>query len=138
MTIHKSDIALQLLSEGCPVRTRVFGGCMRPDFETDLPVTLLPWDRNPQSLIGRVAAFRVGRGSVELHRVVSVGSDHVITKGNASPTADPPVEFSRIVGIVDMSSISRLHRLFCRVKRYCYLLYRALSRPFKRRHPQPR
>ncbi len=137
MQLSKGDIAFQLLSGGFSIRTRVFGGCMRPDFETGQAVTLKPWDGQVDSLRGRIAAFRVGRGSVELHRVVTVGPDHVITKSNVSPVADPPIDFSRIVGIVDMSSVSRLHRLFCRVKRYCYLLYRALSRPLKRRHSQP-
>lgn len=138
MPLQSSAVATQLLADGLPIRTRVSGGCMRPDFEHGELVVLRPWSGATERLLGRIVAYRVRNGRVALHRVLSIGTDHVITKSNASPIADPPIDFSRIVGIVDMSSISRLHRLFCRVKRYCYLLYRALSRPFKRGHPQPR
>jgi hypothetical protein len=72
------------------------GGCMRPWIWPNGKLHVEPCSM-AQLRIGDIAVWFDGKHLVS-HRVVELGTDALATRGDSSPTVDPPVTPSQLLG----------------------------------------
>lgn len=81
-----------------PVRVTIQGGSMQPVYRSGDAVFVDP-SRRSQPATGQVITFMQADGLMT-HRVVRAGAGHVLTKGDAVRSFDPPVPRGQILGTV--------------------------------------
>lgn len=75
----------------------VISGSMSPAFEVG---DLLIYQSAKEYKIGDMVAFRDEENDLVTHRIVEMNEDYLITKGDANPVTDEPIEYSDIYGKV--------------------------------------
>jgi hypothetical protein len=88
-----------LLRGGLAVRLEVTGHSMTPVVRRGDVVTITP-HRGARLSLGDVVAFVPGRGRLTVHRIVGRAAGYLLPRGDAAPTADPPITRDDVLGVV--------------------------------------
>lgn len=75
----------------------VISGSMSPAFEVG---DLLIYQSAEEYKQGDMVAFRDGENDLVTHRIMEVGEDYLITKGDANSVSDAPIAYSDVYGKV--------------------------------------
>ena len=96
---RKVTLCRCVLDEGVPLALRVRGTSMLPSLWPFETIVVRRID-TAGARVGDVVLFERG-GELIVHRVVAAGRDATwITRGDALPTNDPPVDASALLGVV--------------------------------------
>jgi hypothetical protein len=94
------EVVRDATAVGASLWIRIRGGSMMPAIPTDGEVRVVALaDR--QIRVGDVVLARAARGQPVLHRVRSVGGDHVQLKGDNLAAADEPLPIRDVIAIAD-------------------------------------
>ena len=94
------EMLREVLAQGKAVTFTVRGDSMVPSFNDGEQVRIVP--AGPDGLQpGDVVAYVDAGHQIITHRVVRVGGDTLITRGDNRDHDDPPVPFERVLGKVE-------------------------------------
>ena len=101
---------------------------MSPVIAVNTKVTLRGSVSSPRQ--GDIVLVSSDRGADYLHRIIELGRDHVITKGDHNPHPDPPCSIDDIVGIcvainghrIDTPTWRFVNRQIARISPYSHQL----------------
>src|SRR4051812_32096842 len=93
-----AELATELLRAGRSVELRMLGRSMRPLIEPDRLLRVDP-ARADDVRLGDIVLVDIG-GRHVCHRLVRIGGDYVVTRGDANAFYDPPQPREAIVGRV--------------------------------------
>jgi signal peptidase I len=103
--IDAADVIVDLLRRGHAVQFRVHGDSMHPVIRAEDVVHVEP---SLPFAIGDVVLTQAERG-LTTHRVVSVRGNVVVTRGDNVADADPPLDRSRVLGVVTYAERNARH-----------------------------
>lgn len=97
--VRVEPLIFDLLAQGLSVEFRVTGSSMAPLIRPLDILSVAPV--NTETLrCGDVIAWKRGRGHLVVHRVISVGQQSFVTRGDAVNSADGAIDTSQVVGKV--------------------------------------
>ena len=94
------EVVREATSVGASLWIRIRGGSMMPAIPTDGEVRVVPLSAR-RIRVGDVVLARTITGQPVLHRVRSLGEDHVQLKGDNLAVADDPLPMSEVIAIAD-------------------------------------
>jgi hypothetical protein len=92
------SLAGDVVAAGGALRVRAPGGSMMPTIPRGAIVRIGPVPATGID-IGHVALALTADGEPVLHRVIALGDDGVVMRGDAAIVVDPPVPFRRVIGV---------------------------------------
>lgn len=90
-----AELVSGLLRDGIDVRLRLSGWSMKPLVPSG---SIVQFSSAPNPDVGDIVLIRHLNDTLVAHRVIGLGSDFVLTKGDSCATADGPVARDQVVG----------------------------------------
>jgi signal peptidase I len=95
---RKLDLAVSLLRSGCAIRLRVEGCSMKPLLRPGCLLRIAPVTHSLR--LGDIVFYRADGGKAISHRIITITSANIRTKGDAFRHPDGAVHASRVLGKV--------------------------------------
>lgn len=128
------QVASQLLQDGYAIKLCIKGSSMAPAILKKEFVIVKPFDKNSEIIPGEIVLRKRTEETFLAHRVILVQANQIITKGDSFNKADSPCFAEDVQGIVAPAPFPFPALTLHFFRRTIYLVRRAISRTFKRRH----
>lgn len=95
--IRVEPLIFELLSQGLTVEFQVTGSSMAPLIRSHDVLSVTPV-ATEDLRSGHVIAWKRGRDSLVVHRIISITDGSIVTRGDTVNSADGPIDSSQVVG----------------------------------------